>query len=510
MKHTAKRLGAVCLLCVILSSCGAADRDTAAIKESTGEAIDTISSETATEKAGAIDDLPSDLNLNGEEVSFLYRDEIANEFYTAELNGDVVNDALYNSRVAVEDRLNAKINAILKPGHLVDVRQSYMLDITNTVTAGDSVYDWVDLMIGNAPVMLQNGIFQDIVSNEYINLTKPYYLDGIIDDMSLDGKVYFLSGDASLGYLKCTYCYYVNLQTAENYAIDIYDIVESGKWTIDKCMELTEISSADLNGDGKYDENDQLGFISHDYNHPKGYLTALGGDMYTRDENGDWQFSFGSDQDAIRCNKLYALFHDTPGFYVYTGSNAVPSQVVKYNALSQKFKTGTIFGISAEMDDAVSQYRDMEDPYGIIPYPKLDEAQEKYHSVSRNTHNSFSLTTTAKNPSAAGAVMEALSAANYTNVLPAYFETALKTKHSESSETERMFDLVKESTRLAFWYVFSNAIGSSDELFIRSSAYANSSGIMASSVASKKISMEKTLEKYMESIGKITADNVTG
>ena len=118
MKHTAKRLGAVCLLCVILSSCGAADRDTAAIKESTGEAIDTISSETATEKAGAIDDLPSDLNLNGEEVSFLYRDEIANEFYTAELNGDVVNDALYNSRVAVEDRLNAKINAILKPGHL--------------------------------------------------------------------------------------------------------------------------------------------------------------------------------------------------------------------------------------------------------------------------------------------------------------------------------------------------------------------------------------------------------
>lgn len=510
MKHTAKRLGAVCLLCVILSSCGAADRDTAAIKESTGEAIDTISSETATEKAGAIDDLPSDLSLNGEEVSFLYRDEIANEFYTAELNGDVVNDALYNSRVAVEDRLNAKINAILKPGHLLDVRQSYMLDIIKAVTSGDSVYDWVDLMIGNASVMLQNGIFQNIASNEYINLTKPYYLDGILENMSFDGNVYFLSGDASLGYLKCTYCYYVNLQTAENHAIDIYDIVESGKWTIDKCRELTELSGTDLNGDGKYDENDQLGFISHDHNHPKGYLTALGGDMYTRDENGIWRFSFGSDRDAAMCDKLYALFRETPGFYAYNGTNAVPKTLPGYNALSDKFKSGGILGISAEMDDAVSQYRDMEDPYGIIPYPKLDEAQEKYHSVSRNTHNSFSLTTTAKNPSAAGAVMEALSAANYSDALPAYFETALKTKYSESSETAQMFDLVKESTTLTFWYVFANAVGSPDRLFLESSVEAKSEGTMASTVAKSRSSMEKALEKYLETIEEVASGNIKG
>ncbi len=509
MKHTEKRLAALCILCAILYSCRTANtsdtKQESAFPEATIEGADTAQ---ATE-TGSIDDLPDTLNFDGGEVSFLYREEIANEFYTTELNGDVVNDAIYNSRIGVEDRLNVKLKTILKPGHLTDVRQSYMQDIIKTVIAGDVVYDWVDLMIGNASVMLQNGIFQDITPNEFIDLTKPYYLDGIIEDMSLDGKVYFLSGDASLGYLKCTYCYYVNLQTAENYGIDIYEVVESGKWTIDKCMELTELSCTDLNGDGKYSEDDQLGFISHDLNHPKGFLSSLGGDMYKRDENGNWQFTFGKDRDDIMCNKLYTLFHDTNGFYAYNGTNAIPNQLAGYTALSEKFKAGSILGISAEMDDAVTQYRDMEDSYGIIPYPKLNESQEKYHSISRNTHNSFSLTTVAKNPTMAGAVLEALSASNYTNVLPAYFETALKTKYSESTETARMFDLVKESTNLAFWYVFSNAIGSPDQLFLNCGVTAKSADIMASTVAAKQRSMEKALEEYMETVKEVAKGNVT-
>lgn len=517
MKHTTKHLTATCLLCALLISCGTTNYNKAETKESTQESTvtDTISPETRSEKTGPIDDLPSDLNLNGEGVSFLYRDEIANEFYTMEMNGDVVNDALYTSRTNVEERLNAKIDVILKPGHLFDARQNYMQDIIKVVTSGDSVYDWVDLMIGNASVMLQNGIFQNIASNEFIDLSKPYYIDGIMEKMSFGGNLYFLSGDASTGYLKCTYCYYVNLQTAKNYNIDIYDIVNSGKWTIDKCREITELSCTDLNGDGNYDANDQLGFVSHDFNHPKGFLTALGGDMYTRDENGTWRFSFGSDRDAVMCDKLYALFYDTPGFHAYNGTNAVSDQLPGYNALSEKFKAGEILGISAEMDDAVTQFRDMEDPYGIIPFPKLDEAQEKYHSVSRNTHNSFSLTITAKNPSAAGAVIEALSASNYTSVLPAYFETALKTKYSESNETSRMFDLVKESTTLTFWYVFSNAVGGPDQLFLSCSVNAKSANTMASTVAKKQSSMEKTLEKYLKTVeavssGSIKSGNMTG
>lgn len=507
MKHTTKQWTTLLLLCAILTSCSGAE--TPETTKTDDPFTETTPAETVTTETGIHDDLPNDLDFAGETVSFLYREEIANEFYTAELNGDVVNDALYNSRTGVEDRLNAKVHAILKPGHLSDVRQSYMQDIIKAVTAGESVYDWVDLMIGNASVMLQNGIFQDISSNVYIDLTKPYYLNGIVENMSFDGKTYFLSGDASLGYLKCTYCYYVNLQTAGNYGIDIYDIVRNGKWTIDKCIELTELSSADLNSDGIYDETDQLGFISHDFNHPKGYLSSLGSDMYIRDENGAWKFSFGSDRDATMCDKLYALFHDTAGFYAYGGTNAVPEQLAGYNALSNKFKAGGILGISAEMDDAVSQYRDMEDPYGIIPYPKLDEAQEEYCSVSRNTHNSFSLTTMSKNPEMAGAVMEALSAANYNNVLPAYFETALKTKYSESSETAQMFDLVRESTTLAFWYVFANAIGSPDQLFQDCSIRANSAGTMASTIAKKQSAMEKALEKYIEAVSEVIAGNVT-
>ena len=56
-----------------------------------------------------LDDLPADLNLNGKAVTFLYREEVSNEFYTDTMNGDIVNDAIYESIRSVEERLNADI-----------------------------------------------------------------------------------------------------------------------------------------------------------------------------------------------------------------------------------------------------------------------------------------------------------------------------------------------------------------------------------------------------------------
>lgn len=47
------------------------------------------------------DSLPADLDFGGEVVTFYYRDEIANEFCAAEVDGELVNDALYNSHLAV-------------------------------------------------------------------------------------------------------------------------------------------------------------------------------------------------------------------------------------------------------------------------------------------------------------------------------------------------------------------------------------------------------------------------
>ena len=293
------------------------------------------------------------------------------------MTGDVVDDAIFDSFRAVEEQLNVKIANVKRLGHTQDHRSDYMNHITSTILAGDDEYDWVDLMIGNSPTLMNQGIFIDIAQNEYIDLDKPYYLDGLMDQCAIDGKLFFVSGDASLGYMKCAFCMYFNQRLMNEFKIENpYELVDSGKWTLDKLSEIATKAAQDINGDGKYDLEDKLGFVVHESNHPKGFRISTDSVMYKKDSNGEWKFTYGSERDEAIVNKLYKLFFVDEGPCFSGVTNSIPDQLETYNKFSDKFRSGDIFIMTAEMDDSVAQLRNMKDDYGILPYPKYDESDE--------------------------------------------------------------------------------------------------------------------------------------
>lgn len=98
------------LLALLLSSisCGS---------ETGSQTTDTTNGSTTAADTGKtrLDDLPEGLKFNGEKVTFLYREEVSNEFCVDEATGDVVDDAIYDSFRAVEERLNVDIEAVRRP-----------------------------------------------------------------------------------------------------------------------------------------------------------------------------------------------------------------------------------------------------------------------------------------------------------------------------------------------------------------------------------------------------------
>ncbi|MGM9625537.1 MAG: hypothetical protein ACI3XM_07485 [Eubacteriales bacterium] len=445
------------------------------------------------------DHLPADLDYNGESVSFLYREEIADEFYVEEADADIVHDAIYESMRSVEERLNVDIVVYLRPGHLTNARNDYMNHISNAVQAGDKTYDWVDLMIGNTPLRAQEGIFLNLLDNPMLDLSQPWYIPNLTETVSILDQVYFVSGDASLGYLKCAFCMYFNQTLAENYDIgDLYQVVEDGKWTLDKLMEVAVTASQDIDNNGKYTLDDKLGFVVHDSNHPKGFVHSTDAPFFTKETDGNWAFTFGDQHDFDVAEKLYQLKSETLGVFFFNGTNAVAENISDYQAISSKFCNDEIFIISAEMDDVISQFRSMQSNYGILPYPKYDEAQESYYTASRNTHNAFSMLTTCENTEMAGAVLEALSASNYQKVLPTYFEVALKTKYASDNKSAQIFDIIHDSMILDFGYIYGHPLGGiydkmAGEIF-------NNPEKLASMIASNQKSVQKAYEKYLATI----------
>lgn len=475
----------ICLMLAAMLSCSACG-NTESVNGGNDSSIESTQTEIVTTDPSA-DELPDDLNFGGETVTFFYRSEIADEFYSEEANGDVVNDALYDSHSSVEERLNVKIEVITQPGQNGEDRNTYMNQIRSSVMANDDVYDWVDLMVGNAPVMMQEGIFRNLSDNKYINPDKPYYMDGLAELCTIDGKLYFISGDASLGYLQDSFCIFFNKAIAEEYKLgNLYDIVEAGEWTLDKLMELSQKVCKDLDGDGKYDDKDQLGFRIYDQNHISGFIASTELDMCKTDANGDWKFDMSTERNASIVEKLHRLIYESDGSFMNHVSDC------------KKFANDEVLFITAQFDDAAVQLREMKSDYGILPYPKFGTEQEKYYSNARTTHNSFSMPMTCGDPEMAGAVMEAIAAKNYKTVTPAYFELALKTKFASDEETAKMYDIIRGGMRLDFGFIFSNIMANPvTSVFINS---VKGQGGFASNLASFNEQIIQSLETYMETV----------
>ncbi|MBE6612242.1 MAG: hypothetical protein E7632_07100 [Ruminococcaceae bacterium] len=465
------------ILAVSVASCGesAATTDTTAVPEV----------ETTKPVDPSDDELPSDLDFGGETVTFFYRAEIVDEFSVEEQNGDVVNDALYNSHRAVEERLNVKLETVTMNGQNGEDRNTFMNHITSTVMAGDDAYDWVDLMIGNSPVKMQEGIFADLLTNPYIDVTKPYYMRGLADLVTVDGKLYFMSGDASLGYLQDAFCIIYNKRLADELGIgNLYELVEKGQWTIDKLMEFTELAGKDIDSNGVWSDDDQLGLRLYTDIHISGFIASAEMHMFT-EQNGEWVFDMSSDRTASIIEKLYKLVNETPGALLVNGTTPA------------KFPEGKTLFITAQFDDTITYLRDMKDPYGILPYPKFEASQEHYYSNARSTHNAFSMPITCGDPNMAGAVMEALSSQNYKTVTPAYYEVALKTKYTTDDESSRMYDIIHEGFTLDYGYIFSNVVKNPAlSVFIKSVTQGN----FASKLAEYEPAIKEAQKTYMETI----------
>ncbi|MGN1128954.1 MAG: hypothetical protein ACI4T6_08385, partial [Candidatus Flemingiibacterium sp.] len=173
------------------------------------------------------------------------------EYVAEEMTGDVVSDAVYNRNKQVEDLLNISLEIITQPGHWAD-KDSFNHLITASVMAQDGAYDLVNGVTVCVLPIAAEGIFINAADLEYVNLDNPWWVQGMMDNLAVNGKLYGFIGDASLSLYKDLAVVFFNKKLAEDYQIeDPYELVRSGKWTVDKLNECITGVSNDLNGDGK-------------------------------------------------------------------------------------------------------------------------------------------------------------------------------------------------------------------------------------------------------------------
>jgi len=360
--------------------------------------------------------------------------------HAGEENGEVINDTLYRRDVYIAERFNTEVIYTE-----FAARGAALNEANKLITAGEDAYE----MILTSPFdgtgkLTQNGMLMDLSAIEALDLSQPWWNADMTEASTWGGKTFIAAGPIALNYCYSPYALYVNLIKAENMNLgNLYDIVDSGKWTIDEMNRLMKGAEQDVNLDGSYTVADNF-MLTVTLESGNAFFVGCGGHMM--EKNGDdAKFTIETNQSMDILDKLNSIMTQdgvvvTDNLGSYTEGAGTTSYKVALFTNSQ-----TLF-CAAPLQWGVLSFRDMHDDFSVLPYPKLDEAQSKYYTNGCTYFPiSVAIPVTTSRADEVGAVMEAMCYYSYQNIMPEVRGTVLSAKIARDEGTVRMFDLIYEN-----------------------------------------------------------------
>lgn len=475
------------LLTAILASCGEA---VPAADTTASDAPGTTAAPVETELAP---DLP-DLDLKGETITILYRDAMKNEFWTEEQNGEIVNDAVYDKNVAVEDRFNCKLEYIANTD--TNWNGGYQGVISKSVLAGDEAYNIVSGPSFHMPTLILENCLYNLNNLDHLDLSKPWWVQSLLETTAFGDKVYLISGDISLGMLKYIHLTYFNKRLANEYKMgNLYQTVLDGKWTVDKMEALTKNMYQDLNNNGAIDYNaDAFGYAITNDTLWRAYIDALELKYFRIGKNGLPEFDF-SDQRSFDAFDLFSR-------WIGPGSNGdiVMGTAWENDPTYKIFTDGRAAFVMGRLIDAETAYRDMKDDWGLLPIPKWDEKQKDYKVTINGSESTFGVPVNSSKTEYIGAIMEALAYESWKTVTPAYFESALKMKYNrdDTDESIQVINIIKEGAIFSPAVQLSKLMGTNPDYIVGQSARKGTS--LATAFAEVKTQWETKLQDIIKTL----------
>jgi hypothetical protein len=414
------------------------------------------------EETALRDNLPDDLNFEGDEIVFISREREGwtdREIWVDELNGEPINDAVYERNKSVEQRLNIKIKNVPDKG---DPNSKVEL----TANAGTHEYDVMGaacfITLGQTP----RGIFANLRDSAYLDFDQPWWSDGLNDATLYKGTQYVIAGSMLLSIYRFAYATVFNQKIFDDAGQKyLYEYVDNGTWTLDKQISLTPIFHRD-NGNSVQDkEGDIYGFISTQHISVDPYWSCCEVDILQRNEDDEFEIVFNSGKLFDVADKVLELYYGTDdSAYIINayGADAHMDEACDMFADGMgAMATVRIMGLERE------SVRSMKDKFGIVPMPKFDESQADYHSMLHDQFTVISVPTTVQGErlDMVSAVLESLSSAGYRIVKPVYYEETLRTKIAQDPQSSAMMELIINSLTTDSGIFYTDALGGFQNTF---------------------------------------------
>ena len=364
--------------------------------------------------------------------------EPCNDFDFDEEASSTLDAAQYKRVLTVESAFNVDIVEESKKGYSSASSGSpgpgFTL-INTQVASGTPNYDLCLIASYDVSQLATIGYLYDMNSVPGIDLSNTWWDQNAIDALGVRDVVFFTTGEITVSDNNCAYAIMFNKKLAEDYQIeDPYEIVNSGKWTIEKFTELAKKVSEDLNQDGIYDGNDRYGLLVWD-DSITGMINAAGQRCCTINDQGVIELTLYNETTLDALNQYTELAYDSQYALQYQRlNNSGPGDTWWQN------NQGLFFtALVGEMP----KYREMENDFGILPYPKLNEVQDKHYTTISPFNSQFiCIPVVNSDIKRTGTLTEALGYYGEKDITPALYDITLKGQAARDSESSEMLDII--------------------------------------------------------------------
>jgi len=375
------------------------------------------------------------------------RSERADYVDTPDLDGTVINDAVYERNALIEELFNVEIS-MFEAGH--SDATEYNTNITNDVLGGVGAYDCTQGWPGSG--LDTSGYFMNLLSFPELDFANdPWWLDPYQQNATFYDCMFTCNGDLQFELYYNLSVLYFNKNLAQSLSVKdennlpisslVYQHVDNKSWTMDQMQKYGQIAATDAGEDGyhaKYEANyqnseDIFGTV---FNQSTATMAMFAlGAKYSKVTNGAIEFTFTDPHNYDAFDKLFDFVNETEYNYMAQTTIRGKQGYEIFNDGHALFCWNSFYNAPYIKASGI--------PYGILPLP-MYEANGEYATACDNI-SYFAFLTTTPDFHRASLVFNAMNALSTDILYDKYFGEYLEFRVSDDPDSSRMIPIIYDS-----------------------------------------------------------------
>ncbi len=428
---------------------------------------------------------PDNTDYQNAEFRIINFDNVANSgwygtpsdlFPAEDPHTDILSEAVYTRNLRVEEQLKIKIVG----EELDEVELSDLVSKANL--SGDAEFDAVFCGIFQMASLVSNQMLSDLRDTS-IDFSDPWWDQNSIEAFELGGVLFGAVSDITFADKISTYVTFFNTEfISANGLENPYDLIEKNEWTLEKLLEMGDVASKDVNGDGAYDQHDAYGLA---FQNDAAYvlLNAANKTTITKDEDGLPVYHLNDQNVVLTLQRIYELMLDSRRFF-----NRQSYGMDVKDAINMFTENRVMFMVRPIQ--SLFMMREMGADFGIATLPKMNRSDSHVGSaVNPYSGTILVLPRVVKDKDRAADVLQALACESHYTVREPLFDIVLGAKLIRDERSVEMLNIAFDNRVYDIGLAF-NFDGLAGKLLTNKSP----------DVASKVKAWERTVNKKIEAV----------